>query len=162
MNFQIDEDEVILYEGSVLYEKDSSDKSYVVDLTLTSKKMIFEQEKGFFKKQKELFDVIELSDIKVFNGEVQCKQKMGELQIQTNNKSFSMGFDGILEAKTVYNKIINAITGTTMAKRGSDKVKSALDLVDETLGLDTREVARGLLENGIKGTLINGIRKRKK
>ena len=40
MNFQIDEDEVILYEGSVLYEKDSSDKSYDVDLTLTSKKMM--------------------------------------------------------------------------------------------------------------------------
>ena len=60
MNFQIDEDEAILYEGSVLYEKDSSDKSYDVDLTLTSKKMIFEQEKGFFKKQKQLFDIVNL------------------------------------------------------------------------------------------------------
>lgn len=162
MNFQIDEDEVILYEGSVLYEKDSSDKSYDVDLTLTSKKMIFEQEKGFFKKQKQLFDIVNLSDIKIFNDEVQCKQKLDELQIQTNNKAFSISFDGILEAKKVYNKIINTITGTTMAKRGSDKVKSALDLVDETLGLDTRGVARGLLENGIKGTLINGIKKRRK
>ena len=162
MNFQIDEDEAILYEGSVLYEKDSSDKSYDVDLTLTSKKMIFEQEKGFFKKQKQLFDIVNLSDIKIFNDEVQCKQKLDELQIQTNNKAFSISFDGILEAKKVYNKIINTITGTTMAKRGSDKVKSALDLVDETLGLDTRGVARGLLENGIKGTLINGIKKRRK
>ena len=162
MNFQIEEDEVILYEGSVWYEKTSNDKSYAVDLTLTSKRMIFEQEKGFFKKQKELLDIIYLSDIKVFNGEVQCKQKMEELQIQTNSKVFSIIFNGILEAKKVYNKIINTITGTTMATRGSDKVKSALDLVDETLGLDTRGVARGLLENGIKGTLINGIKKRKK
>ena len=59
-------------------------------------------------------------------------------------------------------KIINAVTGTTMAERGSEKVKGAFNIVDETLGLDTRGIAKGIIENGIKGTIINGIKKKDK
>ena len=159
MNYQIEEDEVILYEGEVRYKAESNRIVKTV-FTLTSK--IFEQEKGFFKKQKELLDIICIDDIKIFNDELQCKQKLNELQIQTIKKNFSIIFDGFLEAKKVNTKILNAVTGTTIAKRGANKVKGALDLVDETFGIETRGIAKGLLENGIKGTIINGIEKKKK
>ena len=53
MNYQVEENEVILYEGSAGYKKDSN-KTISISLVLTSKRMIFEHEKGFFKKQKEL------------------------------------------------------------------------------------------------------------
>lgn len=161
MNYEIEENEVILYEGFAEY-KSESNKALNVSLVLTSKRMIFEQEKGFFKKQKELIDIINLSDIKTFNGEVQCKQKFNELIIQTNKKNFSLLFNGLIEAKKVNTIIINAVTGTTMAERGSEKVKGAFNIVDETLGLDTRGIAKGIFENGIKGTIINGIKKKDK
>lgn len=161
MNYEIEENEVILYEGFSEY-KSESNKALNVSFVLTSKRMIFEQEKGFFKKQKELIDIINLSDIKMFNGEVQCKQKFNELMFQTNKKNFSLFFNGLIEAKKVNTIIINAVTGTTMAKRGSEKVKGAFNLVDETLGLDTRGIAKGIIENGIKGTIINGIKKKDK
>ena len=161
MNYEIEENEVILYEGFAEY-KSESNKALNVSLVLTSKRMIFEQEKGFFKKQKELIDIINLSDIKMFNGEVQCKQKLNELMIQTNKKNFSLLFNGLIEAKKVNTIIINAVTGTTMAERGSEKVKGAFNIVDETLGLDTRGIAKGIIENGIKGTIINGIKKKDK
>ena len=57
--------------------------------------------------------------------------------------------------------MINAVTGTTLAQRGSDVIKHAFTIVDDTLGLDTRETIKGVLENGIKGTIWNGIKKRK-
>ena len=57
--------------------------------------------------------------------------------------------------------MINAVTGTTLAQRGSDLIKDAFTIVDDTLGLDTRETIKGVLENGIKGTIWNGIKKRK-
>lgn len=161
MNYQVEENEVILYEGSAGYKKDSN-KTISISLVLTSKRMIFEHEKGFFKKQKELVDIINLSDIKMYNGEVQCKQKFDELVIQTNKCNFSLSFDGLIEAKKVNTKIINAVTGTTMAERGSEKVKGAFNIVDETLGLDTRGIAKEIIENGIKGTIINGIKKKYK
>lgn len=157
MNYTIDDNEVVLYEGKVGYEKNSNK----VDFTLTSKKMIFEKTKGLFKKEKILVDLIELDDVKVFNEEVQVKQKMDKLQVQSTSKNFTIYFDGMIEARKVSTKIINAITGTTTAKRGSDKVKGALDLVDETLGLDTRGMVKGVVENGIKGTIINGIKGKK-
>ena len=47
-----------------------------------------------------------------------------------------------------------------MAERGSEKIKGAIDLVDETLGLDTRGIAKSFMEDGIKGTIINGIKKK--
>lgn len=161
MNYEIEENEVILYEGSVRY-KNESNKTISINFVLTSKRMIFEQEKGFFKKQKELVDIINLSDIKIYNGEVQCKQKYDELIIQTNKRNFSLFFDGLIETRKVSAKIINAVTGTTTAERGSEKVKEAFNLVDETLGLDTRGIAKGIIENGIKGTIINGIKKKNK
>lgn len=54
------------------------------------------------------------------------------------------------------------LTKTTTAKREAEKVKGAIDLIDDTLGIDTRGVIKGITENGIKGTLINGIIKKKK
>ena len=67
----------------------------------------------------------------------------------------------MIEARKFTGKVINAISGTTLAKRSSNKIKGAFDLVDDTFGLDTRGAIRGVMENGIKGTIINGISKKK-
>lgn len=158
MNYEILEDEVILYEGKVGYNKNSLNTLFI----LTSKKMIFEKEIGLLKKTKELLDIIYLNDIKQFNGEIQSKQKLNEIQIQTISKNFSIYLSGMIEAKKVNSKIISASSGTTIAERGSEKIKGALGLVDETLGIDVRGITKGVVENGIKGTLINGIKKNKK
>lgn len=66
-----------------------------------------------------------------------------------------------MRQKKFAGKIVNAVTGTTLAKRGSNKIKGAMDIVDETFGVDSRGAIKGLVENGIKGTIINGIAKRK-
>ena len=157
-NYEIDNDEVILYEGRVGYNKNYID----VEFKLTSKKIIFEKQKVLIKKTKELIDIVPLNKIKVYNDSVQIKQKMNELQVQTLDKNFSIYANGMLEAKKIITKIIDTVTGTTMSKRGSQKISGAIDLVDETLGLNTRDTVKGVLEKGIKGTLINGIKNKKK
>jgi hypothetical protein len=43
-----------------------------------------------------------------------------------------------------------------------EKVKNAFEMIDDTLGLDTRGTIKGILEQGVKGTIINGIKKSKK
>lgn len=63
----------------------------------------------------------------------------------------------MLEVRKFTAKIINAITGTTLVKRGSNKIKDAFTLVDDTLGVDTRGTIKGILEHGIKDTILNGI-----
>lgn len=156
-NYELQADEVILYEGIAT----SKEYKGFLQLTLTSGKMIFEKEKGIFKKERELVDTISLENIKIYNNEAQIKQKGTDVTIQTVEKNITLSFSGILDARKFTGKIIDAVTGTTLAKRSSNKIKDAFNMVDDTLGLDTRGTIKGVLENGVKGTLLNGIKKKK-
>lgn len=156
-NYELQIDEAVLYEGVVR----SSAFKGSVRLTLTSKRMIFEKEKGLFKKELEIIDVILLENIKTYNNAVQVKQKGTEVKIQTIQKNISLMFSGMIEAKKFCGKIVDASTGTTIVERSSNKIKNAFSIVDDTLGLDTRGTMKGLIENGVKGTIINGIKKKK-
>ena len=130
-------------------------------LTLTSQKMIFEKEKGLFKKERELIDIIPLDSIKFYNNAAQIKQKSDTVEIQTVAKNISLFFSGMLEARKFTGKIVDAATGTTLAMRVSEKTKDAFNMVDETLGVDTRDAIKGILEHGVKGAILNGIVKKK-
>lgn len=155
--YELQSDEVILYEGMV------TSKIYKgnLQLTLTSQKIIFEKEKGLFKKERELIDIILLENIKFYNDTAQIKQKGADVEIQTTEKNITLVFSGMLDARKFTGKIIDTVTGTTLAKRSSEKIKGAFNIVDETLGLDTRGTIKGVLENGVKGTILNGIGKKK-
>ena len=157
VNYELRSDEVVLFEGSV------SSKNYKgsILLTLTSNKLVFEREKGLFKKERELIDIIALDTVKIYNDSVQIKQKGDTVEIQTINANITLIFSGMLEARRFVGKIVDAITGTTLAKRSSEKIKDAFSMVDDTLGLDTRGTIKGILENGVKGALLNGIVKKK-
>lgn len=156
-NFELQPDEVILYEGTV------TSKEYKGNLllTLTSQKVVIEKEKGLFKKEREIVDVFMLDGVKRYNDVAQIKQKGDSVEIQTVEKNITISFSGMIEARKFTGKIIDAVTGTTLAKRVSDKTKDAFNMMDETLGLDTRGTIKGLLENGVKGTILNGIGKKK-
>ncbi len=156
-NYDLSAEEVVLYEGSVTSNVGKGN----LLITLTSQKVVFEKEKGVFKKERELVEVIALENVKFYNEEAQIKQKGSAVDIQTIEKNVTITFTGMLEARKFTGKIIDAVTGTTLAKRGSDKIKGAFNMVDDTLGLDTRGTIKGLLENGVKGTIINGIGKKK-
>lgn len=155
--FELLADEVVLYEGIV------TSKNYKgsLQLTLTSHKIVLEKEKGIFKKERELVDVIMLETVKFYNNAAQIKQKNDTVEVQTTDKNIALVFSGMLEARKFTGKIVDAVTGTTLAKRSSDKIKDAFGMVDDTLGLDTRGTIKGILENGVKGTLLNGIGKKK-
>ncbi len=156
-NYELMADEVILYEGVV------TSKNYkgTLQLILTSQKIIFEKEKGLFKKERELIDILLFETVKVYNDAAQVKQKGDTVEVQTVDKNIAIVFSGMLEARKFTGKIVDAVTGTTLARRSSDKIKDAFNMVDDTLGLDTRGTIKGFLENGVKGTIINGLGKKK-
>ena len=157
-NYDLQADEVVLYEGSAT---SNSHKGSLL-VTLTSKKLVLEKEKGIFKKERELIDSIQLDSIKFYNDAAQIKQKGDAVEIQTAAANLTLSCSGMIEARKFTGKIVDAVTGTTLAKRSSDKIKGAFEMVDDTLGLDTRGAIKGILENGVKGTLLNGIGKKNK
>lgn len=156
-NFELLADEVVLYEGTV------TSKNYKgsLQLTLTSAKIVIEQDKGVFKKVRELVDIVELAAVKTYNDAAQIKQHGSDVEVQTTAGNLVFTFSGLFEARKFTGKAIDAVTGTTLAKRVSDKTKGAFEMVDETLGLDTRGTIKGVLEQGVKGVIFNGIGKKK-
>ena len=146
-----------MYEGTV----SSRDYKGSIIITLTSQKIVIEKETGVFKKVREVVDNIGLENIKIYNGVAQVKQKISDVEIQTVDKNINVTFSGMIEARKFAGKLIDTVTGTTFAQRVSDKTKGAIDMVDDTLGVDTRGTIKGVLEQGIKGTLLNGIGKKK-
>ena len=158
MNYTLQADEVVLYEG----EAESEDYKGNLVVTLTSQKLVIEKETGIFKKVLELLDEINVTDVKIYNGTAQVKQKGCNVDIQTVAKNFTLEFSGLLEARKFTGKLIDTVTGTTVAQRVSNKTVDAIEIVDDTLGLDTRGTVKSVLEQGIKGTIINGIGKKKK
>lgn len=159
-NYELERDEVILYENSHMQDYSK--------LVLTSKKLILEKtntiKTGLFKTETETIvdDIIMLENIKLYNGKAQIQQKNTDVNIQTIEKNLTIKFYGIIEAKKFVTKITDAITGTTILKRGTDKVKETFNLVDDVLGFDTRETVKGVLENGIVGTFLKGNKNKKK
>ena len=158
MNYTLQADEVVLYEGTA----ESKDYKGSIILTLTSQKLVIEKETGVFKKVRELVEQISIADVKIYNGAVQVKQRGSAVEIQTVPHNITLEFDGLLEARKFTGKIIDTVTDTTLAQRMSDKTKSAFEMVDDTLGLDTRETVKSVLDQGLIGTIMHGIGKKKK
>lgn len=152
-NYELAEDEVILLTTEVYYD-DVEDKLL---LTLTSKKIIIEK-----VEIKKVINIVNISDIKLYNNKVQVHQKNTEVYIQTIKNNFTIKFDNAIEAVKFVTKVTDAVTGTAMSDRGVKKVKNAFDKVDDVLGFDTRGTVKGVIENGITGTLLKGIKRKDK
>lgn len=162
-NYELEENEVILYRNSVFCDNIEG----CSNLILTSKKMIFEQSKtikiGVFKTKTEkvIVNTIMLKNIKIYNGKIQIQQKGSNVYVQTIENNFNINFNSIIEAMKFVTKITDAITETTISERGTEKIKGAFDKVDDVLGFNTRDTIKGVIENGITGTILKGIKKNK-
>jgi hypothetical protein len=158
-NYELASDEVILYENSII-EVESKDNAKLI---LTSKRIILEKniiiKKGFFKTESTTVnsETYMLENIKTFNGKSQVQQKNSDVYIQTIEKNFTIRFIDTKEAKKFVSNITDAITGKTAFARGTDKVKETLNTVDDVLGLNTRDVVKGVITNGLAGGITKGV-----
>ncbi len=131
----MDNDEVILLEYNDITRKDIKGE---IDLTLTSKRIIFERTKtkGVFKKEEitELLDVIELSHIKTYEDKLQVNQKNEDVSIQTFEENITISFLNKKDASKFVAKTIDVATGTNKTKRVMNKAKKVIADVDDTIG----------------------------
>lgn len=116
-NYQFEKEESILFEGKVKIERFKKE----VKLSLTSKNMYFEKEKGLFRKKLKLVDMISLADIKVYKEKVQVTQKEEQVMIQTIDKNINLSCASSSEAKQIAKEIINIKAGSTFS-RASKKI----------------------------------------
>ncbi|MBQ7140440.1 MAG: hypothetical protein IJO32_02930 [Bacilli bacterium] len=163
-NYELENDEVLLYENTV-FRDDIKGK---LNLILTSKKIIFckgvKKKYGLFKTtiENQTIDIVLLKNIKIYNDSVQVKQKGTKIYIQTIQNNFNIELENIIEAVKLTTKIIDIITGTNIVERGTNKINKAINTVDNVVGFNTRDTIKGVVENGITGTILKGIKNKGK
>ena len=155
-NYNLGPDEVVLYKGNVTLKEMKGE----TELILTNHNLVF------INKYKRLFSKAEITvidypttSIKMYEGIPQIKTKgdivevylvEGEKEIRFYSKSEQHKFT------SVANKLL---TGMTTAQRNAKKVKDAIGLVDDTLGINSVQATGTVIKNGVVGNLTGVIGK---
>lgn len=129
-------DEVILYEGLVKYG--SLNKN--VKLTVTNKRMVFEKEKGLFKKYFYVFEEVYINNIKVFKEEVQIKQNKENITIQAIEKNINISCSNNVEAKRIVEEIVNIRTGSSLFERRKNKICKTFNYAGDFIKIGIKAV----------------------
>jgi hypothetical protein len=117
--------------------------------------------KKMFKPEEVYITTDAVSNIKMYEGIPQVKQEDDEVKIFFTDQEMTVSFDTKSEARKFVAAAYELLTGQKATERGATKVKGAIGLVDSTLGIDTVGAVKGVMENGVVGSLFSGINKKK-
>lgn len=156
-NYSLRQNEIILYQGNVNLDN----RNGTVEIILTNLNLVFiiTTRKLLAKSQVEV-EAYPVEEIKLYNNVPQIKQKNARVEIFLTCGEIVADFYSMFEAGKFVNAAFNLLTGKTTAKRGADKFKEAVELVDDALGIDTVGTVKHVIENGITGTLLGGFGKK--
>lgn len=161
-NYLLSENEVILYKGkgnvgTEIFTDASSDiiltNLYLVEIIKTKK---------LFKKEETRIESYPISKIKLYEGLPHIRQEDKAVIIYFSNEEVVVNFDTKINMIKFMNAVNKLITGKSVSERSAEKAKGALNLVDNTLGIKTVDTVKGVLENGVVGTVFRGTRKKKR
>ncbi len=161
-NFVLQPNESVLYkgEGRFANRNESLLSSQRLEIILTNLNLVFvEKTKKVFSKEQVAVEAHPVEEIKIYNGVPQIKQKNTMAEIYFTNEEKSISFFSKHELHKFVNAVNRLLTGKSMAVRGADKVKNAVNLVDDTLGVNTMGAVKTIVENGVVGAVFHGLGK---
>lgn len=151
-NYSLQANEVLLYKGEI---------NNGIEIILTNLNLVVVKKiQKFFKKVQVKTFVYSKDDIKIYNDIPQVKQKESSVEIFLTSEEIEVEFCSRTEAHKFVNIVYELLTGKSMVERGAEKIKNAIKLVDDTLGFDTMDTVKNVMENGIAGSLLGGIGKK--
>lgn len=115
--------------------------------------------KKVFSEQVEI-EGYPIEEIKIYNELPQIKQDATCVVIYLTSGEKTVELFSRMEVRKFINCAYELLTGETQMTRGAGKVKNAIGLVDDALGIDTVGTIQSVVENGIVGTLIGKGKKK--
>lgn len=156
-HYSLQNDEVVLYEGKVnLIGSQGNDELILTNINI----VIITKIKKIFQKEQVEVKTFSVENVKVFNDAPQIKQSDTVVEVYLTDAEIKLGFDSKLTARKFVSKAVELITGKSTSVRGAAKIKGAVGLVDDTLGIDTIGTIKNVMENGIVRTALGGIGKK--
>lgn len=156
--YSLQPNEVVLYKGSATFanNKNSSD----ILLTNLNIVVITPVKKKMFSKPEMFVNVFPVEEIKVYQDVPQVKYAGQEVEVYLTQGEFRLYFSSKSDARKFVNVAYELITGNSMSKRGAKKVKGAVNMVDETLGIDAMGSLKHVMKNGVVNTVLHGFGKK--
>lgn len=144
---------------SPLFKCDCSDELKII---LTNLNFVFINiNKSLLHSDEAVVEVIPKEDVKFYNEKPQIKQQGSLVEMYFKHQEKSVTFNSRMDAYKFVHTANELLTGHTMAERGAAKVKDGINLVDDTLGFSTVDTVKGVIENGVIGSIFGGIGKKK-
>lgn len=153
--YKLKSDESVLFKGNGSIEGIKG--SAKIQLTNYNIVLDISAKKNLFSKADTSVLVYPINKIKVYKNEPQVKAKGYKVEIYLEDEQITLSFISKVEAQKFILKAKELITGKTIQSRGIGKIKDTLDMVDDTLGIDVADVAKGVLGNGVVGTIVGGL-----
>ena len=166
-NHQLLPDEVVRFQAQITLQTEKGD--IPAGLILTNLNFIFVTERKNFLwiKRKPLHTAYAKELVKVDRDAPQIKQTGTSVTICFADKDRVLVFNDRKEARDFVINAWETVTGKNVFERSIDKLKQALDCIDDILQFDIREIIKGALEcrvalgNNIGKAVMNFLPKKK-
>lgn len=153
-HYNLDEDEVVLFKSTILV----SENKESAEIILTNKNfVIVNEKKKLSDKEKTDVKVYLVEDIKRYNGIPQIIQKKEVVELYFLHDEVEFFFHSRIDAHKFVRAALNLLTGKTTLERNVEKVKNTISIVDNSLGIDSIDLARKAVQSGAIGKTKNVI-----
>lgn len=158
-NYSLQSNEAVLYKGEATLGNNKKRSELLLTniniVVITKTKKLFSNEQVDLKSYP-------VKDMKVYNDVPQIKQHGCMVEIYLTNTEITFDFYSKFEAYKFATAANKLVTGKSMSERGAEKVKGAVNLVDDTFGINTVGTIKSAVENGMIGAVFGGFGKKAK
>lgn len=151
-NYDLEECEVVLYKGKVTLPKEKGN----TELLLTNINFVLiTKRKKLFSKEQVNVETYPVTEIKYYKGNPQVIKKGKLIELYFLNDETEFVFESRNEARKFVtaslNLLANKNTFTRVFEKSVDTVKDTISVVDNKLGINSVEITRNAVKNGIIG-----------
>lgn len=151
-HYQLKPHEVVLYKGEINF----ANQEDITQLILTNLNTIYKTtHKKIFGDDEISVEVYSIQDIKIYEETPQIIAKGHNVDIYYLTTEKELYFKSKSEVSKFVNAAMKLLTGKSTAQRRVEKVKQTIDMVDNTLGIDTIGATKEALHNGVSNATSN-------
>ncbi len=158
-HYQLREDEVVLYKGTVNL------KSKIVgglsQLVLTNHNLVFITKQENIDGENISVTTYPINEIKVFRDVYQIKKKGNIVEMYFLHDEVEFEFFAKGDTNKFVHETINLLTEKSSFERGCQNTKKAINTIDNTFGIDSVGIVSNILTNKLGGKFL-GLGKNKK
>lgn len=158
-NYQLQPNEVVRFQAPITLQTEKGD--IPAELILTDLNFIFvtERKKFLWFKRKNRVVAYAKELVKTFKDAPEIKQTGTAVLISFTTEDRIIVFDTKKDARTFVINAWEIVTGKNIFERGLDKLKEALDLVDEKLDINIVELVKAAITQNVTGLIQGKITK---